>query len=128
MRSRHHRDTGHVELELREIGHRRHAQADIMDFAAGGLQPGDQRVFDRSRIAPEIVPGDDFPGCAEFRDQRAQPHAQRLNAHQVDLFTEQPARVVFAKAGCLHHRLGFIGVGVRNQHGFRLRKHSMALS
>jgi hypothetical protein len=81
-------------------------------LAARRHQARDQRVFDRGRIAAEIVPGDDLLFDAEFCDQRAEPHAERLHAHQVDFFAEQPARVVFAKAGRLHHRLGFIGVGV----------------
>jgi hypothetical protein len=123
MRGRHHRDTGHVEFELREIGHRRHAEANVMDLAARGLQPRDQRVFDRCRIAAEIMPGDDFLPGAEFRDQRPQSHAQRLNTHQVDFLAEQPAGVVFAKPGCLNHRLGLVSVGIGNQYGFRLRKH-----
>ena len=124
MRCRHHRDAGHIEIELREIGHRRHAQPDVVDLAARGQQPRNQRVFDRGRIAAEIMPGDDLLPVAEFRDQRAEPHAQRLNPHQVDFLAEQPARVVFAKAGRLHHRLGFVGVGIGNQHGFRLRETS----
>src|SRR5215210_2012218 len=73
------------------------------------------------------MPGDDFLLGAEFCDQRAQPHAQRLNPHQVDFLAEQPARVVFPKPGRLHHRLGFISIGIRHQHGFGLRKHSNAL-
>ena len=60
MRRRHHRDAGHVEIELREIRHRRHRKTDVVHLAAGGQQPRDQRVFDRGRIAAEIVPGDDF--------------------------------------------------------------------
>ena len=123
MRGRDHRDAGHVEVELREIGHRRHGKPDVMHLAARRHQAGDQRIFDRGRIAAEIVPGDDLLFDAEFRDQRAQPHAQRLNAHQIDFLVEQPARVIFAKTGRLHHRLGFKGIGIRNQHGFRLRKH-----
>ena len=127
MRRRHHGDAGHIEIELREICHRRHAQADIVDLAAGRQQARDQRVFDGSRIAAEIVPGDDLLFGAEFGDQRAEPHAERLNPHQVDFLAEQPTGVIFAKAGCLHHRLGFVGVGVRNQHGFGLWKHSTSL-
>jgi hypothetical protein len=128
MRRRHHRHAGNVEIELREIRHRRHAQADVVDLAARRQQPRDQRVFDRGRVAAEVVPGDDLLLGAEFRNQRAQPHAQRLNAHQVDFLAEQPAGVVFAKPGRLHHRLGFIGIGIRNQNGFRLRKHLDASS
>ena len=128
MRRRHHRDTGHVEIELREVSHRRHRQPDVVHLAARRHQAGDQRVFDRGRIAAEIVAGNDFLFDAEFPDQRAESHAQRLNAHQVDFLLKQPARVVFAKAGCLHHRPGFVGIGIRNQHGFGLREHGAALS
>ena len=39
MRCRHHRNAGHVEIELREIRHRGHAQADVVNLAARGLQP-----------------------------------------------------------------------------------------
>jgi hypothetical protein len=128
MRRSDHRDAGHVEIELREIGHRRHRKADVVHLAARRHQAGDQRVFDRGRIAAKVVPGDDFLPYAQFRDQRAEPHAQRLNPHQVDFLTEQPARVIFAKAGGLHHRLGFIGISVRYQSWLRLGKHSGGLA
>ena len=67
--------------------------------------------------------GDDLGLDAHLVDQRAEAHAERLDAHQVDLAAEQPARVIFAKAGGLHHRLGFVGIGVRLQRRFRLGKH-----
>ena len=67
--------------------------------------------------------GDDLLLDAELRDQRAQPHAERLHAHQVDFLVEQPARVVFAKARGLHHRLGFEGVGIGQQRGSWLGEH-----
>jgi hypothetical protein len=73
------------------------------------------------------MPGNHFLFGTEFRDQRPEPHAQCLNTHQVDFLAEQPAGVVFAKPGGLHHRLGFIGIGIRHQYGFRLRKHQDAL-
>ena len=123
MRGRHHRHAGNVEIELREIRHRRHAQADVVNLAARRQQSRNQRIFDRGRITAEIVPGDNLLFGAEFGNQRAQAHAERLNPHQIDFLAEQPASVVFAKPGRLHHRLGFIGIGIRNQNGFRLRKH-----
>ena len=86
-----------------------------MNPASGRHQPADQRIFDRRRIAAEIVAGDDVRPHAHLADQRAEAHAERLNAHQVDFLFEQPARVVFAKAGRLDHRLRFIGVGVGRQ-------------
>ena len=63
---------------------------------------------------------DDLLLHAEFAEQRAEAQAQRLHAHQVDFLLEQPARVVFAKAGRLHHRLRFIGVAVGAELGLRL--------
>ena len=39
MRRGHHGDAGHIEIELREIRHRGHAQADVMNPAAGCHQP-----------------------------------------------------------------------------------------
>ena len=54
---------------------------------------------------------------AQLADQRAEAHAQRLHAHQVDLLPEQPARVVFAEAGRLDHRLQLIGIGVGREAG-----------
>ena len=56
-------------------------------------------------------------------EQGAEPQAQRLDAQQVDLLPEQPARVVFAKAGGLDQRLGFVRVGVGDERGFGLGKH-----
>ena len=54
------------------------------------LQPAASRpetsdILHRRRIAAEIVAGDDLGLDAELADQRAEPHAQRLHAHQVDL-------------------------------------------
>jgi hypothetical protein len=37
------------------------------------------------------VAGDDLGPDAQLADQRAEPHAERLHAHQVDLLAEQPA-------------------------------------
>ena len=70
------------------------------------------------------MPGDDLRLDAELVDQRAEPHAERLHAHQVDLLLEQPARVVFAKAGRLHQRLGFIRIGVGRERGLGHRETS----
>ncbi len=51
--------------------------------------------------------GDDVRLDAELVNERAEPKPERFHAHQVDFAAEQPARVVFAKAGGFHHRLGF---------------------
>ena len=107
-----HRDGGNVERELREISHRRDREADIAHLDAGRHQPRDQRVFDRGGIGAEIVADDDSLGNAEFAEQRAKAHAERLNAHQVEFAPEQPARIVFAEAGGLHQRAQIIGVAV----------------
>ena len=78
---------------------------------AGGHQAGDEGIFDGRGIAAEIVPGDDLLLHAHAADQRAEPHAERLHAHQVQLgrlvrswMPEPPARIVFAKPGRLHER------------------------
>ena len=120
-----HGDAGHVELELREIGHRRDGEADVVHLAARRHQAGDQRQLHRGRIAAEIVAGDDLRLDAHLADQRAEPHAERLHAHQVDLFFQQPARVVFAEAGRLHQRRGLVGIGVGRERGFRRGKHQV---
>ena len=61
------------------------------------------------------MPGDDVRFDAKGINERAEAQAQRLDAHQIDLAAEQPARVIFAKAGGFHHRLGFVGISVRFQ-------------
>ena len=48
------------------------------------------------------MPDDDFLGNAEFAEQLAEAHAERLNPHQVEFAPEQPPRIVFAEAGGLH--------------------------
>ena len=122
------------------------SEINLMGVEALGLGLG--TLIGELGVKPDIVTGHDFrsysasikmalingliaSGCrvrdigpdAELADQRAEPHAQRLDAHQVDFLPEQPARVVFAEPGRLDHGLGFIGVGIRRQRGFRLRKH-----
>ena len=69
--------------------------------------------------------GDHFRLHAQFVDQRAEPNPQRLDAHQVDLAAEQPARVIFAKAGGFNHRLGFIGIGIGLERRLGRGKHLM---
>ena len=43
------------------------------------------------------MPGDDLRR-ADLMQKGAEPQPQRLHAQKIDLFAEQPARVVFAKA------------------------------
>ena len=112
MRGGHHGDSGDVEVELREIGHRRKRQADIVNFYAGRHQADRQRMFDRSRIGPEIMAGYKFRRNTHVMDQRAKAKPQGLHAHEIDLLFEKPPRVIFAKAGRLHHRGAFIGVSI----------------
>ena len=70
------------------------------------------------RIAAEIVAGDEVGADAHLVDQRADAHAERLHAHEVDLLLEEPPGIVFAKPGRLHEREGFVLEGVRRQGGF----------
>ena len=48
-----HRHGRAVQRELREIGHRRQRQADVMHFAAGPHQADGQRLLDRERIGAD---------------------------------------------------------------------------
>ena len=108
-----HRDGGAIEIELREISHRRKCKTDVMHFDARRHQANRQRMFDRSRIGAEIMSGDKIWHDAHVMQQRAKAKAKGLHAHEIDLFFEQPPRVIFAKASRLHHRGAFIGVGIR---------------
>ena len=119
-----HGDARHVERELREIGHRRHGEPDVVHLAARRDQAVDQSHLDRRRVGAEIVAGHQLGFAAELADQRAEAKPERLDAHQVDLAAEQPARVIFAKAGGLHHRLGFVGIGIGLEQRFRLGEHA----
>src|SRR5947199_10453871 len=69
--------------------------------------------------------GDEIRLYTELMDQRAEAEPQSLHAHQIDFFLKQPARIVFAEAGRLHHRLGFVGVSIGSQRRLRLRKHQV---
>ena len=77
----------------------------------------------RSGIGAEIMAGDDLRLDAQFVDEGAKAHPERLHAHEIDFLSEQPARVVLAKAGGLHQRLRFISVSVGCKREFRLGKH-----
>ena len=112
MRGGHHGNSGNVEVELGEIGHRRKCEADIVNFYAGRHEADRQRMFDRSRIGPEIMAGHKFRRNAHVMNQRAKAKPQGLDAHEIDLLFEKPPRVIFAKAGRLHHGGAFIGVSI----------------
>ncbi len=121
-----HRHRGDVERELGEIGHRRDGEADVADFRPARHQARGQRELDRGRIAAEVVADHDLARDAELLQESRQSEPERLHAHQVELFFEQPARVVFAKAGRLHHRPGFIGVGVGEEFWCGLGEHEVS--
>ena len=59
--------------------------------------------------------GDDFRLNADVVQIGAQAQAQRLDAQQVDLLAEQPARVIFAKAVGGDQRQIFVIGGVGNE-------------
>ena len=125
--SGHHRHARHVESELGEIRHRGDRQADVADVAARRHQPRHQGGLHRGRIGAKIVAGHHLRRDAELVDERAEAEPQRLHPHQVDFLLQEPARVVFAKAGGLHQRLGFIGIGVGRERGLRLGEHQRFL-
>ena len=100
------------------------AEADVVHLDARGHEAGDQRIFDRGGVAPVVMAGDEFGLHAHLAQQGTKAHAQGLDAHQVDLVSEQPAGVIFAEAGHLHHGLGFEGIGVGLQVLVRFRKHA----
>ena len=52
---RHHGDRRNIERELREIGHRRHREPDVMHRAARRHQALRQRDLDRHGIGAEIM-------------------------------------------------------------------------
>src|SRR5215472_5292753 len=66
---------------------------------------------------------DDFRSHPQLVDERTEPHAQRLYAHQVDLFLKQPSRVIFTEPGGPDHGPRFISVCVGRQSGLRDREH-----
>ncbi len=66
---------------------------------------------------------DDHLAVAELVQQRAQAQAQGLDPKKVDLGTEQPARVVLAKAGGLHQGLVLVVEGVGDEVGARGGEH-----
>ena len=123
-----HGDARHVQLKLREIGHRRDRQPDVVHLAARRHQAGHQRQLHRGRIGTEVVASDDLRLDTHLSNKRAQPHAERLHAHQIYFFFQQPARVVFAETGGLHQRRRLIGIGIWRERRLRRRKHQILKS
>ncbi len=83
MGSSHHGDGWRVEFELREIGHRRKREANVMHMHAGAHQPGDHRELDRGGIGPVVVTRGQLQRHAHLVQQGAKTEPQRLHAHQV---------------------------------------------
>ena len=116
----HHRDRRRVERKLGEIGHRGEREPDVTHLRAARHQPRRQRQLDRGRIATEIVANHNLAPDAKLLQQARKAEPERLRAHEVDFLFEQPARIVFAKAGRFDHRLRFKGVGVGGEFGLGL--------
>ena len=108
-----HGDAFDAEVELREIGHRRQRQADVVHLGAAGQQAGGQRRFDRGRIGAVVVADHDPHRHAALAHQRGKAEADRLKPEQVDLLGVAPARIIFTKSGRLDEgqALEFGGVG-----------------
>ena len=115
-----HRDRGRIESELCEIGHRREREPDVAHIGAPRHQPRRQRQLDRCRIAAEVVADDHLTRDAQLLQEARETKPERLRAHQVDFFFEQPTRIVFAKTGRFHHRLRFKCVCIGGKFGLRL--------
>ena len=67
--------------------------------------------------------GRKLQGRAHFVQERPEPEAQRLHAHQVQLLLKEPARVIFTKAGGLDERRLLIGQSIGLQFGDGLWEH-----
>jgi hypothetical protein len=127
---RHHGDRRHIEGELGEIGHGREGEADVVDRAASRHQPLGQRDLDGHGIAPEIVPDHDLPAAPDLSEQRAEAHAQRLDAHEIQFrslvrtrMPEPPAGIVLPEARRLDQWRGLEGQRVDGQVGLWLGEH-----
>ena len=59
--------------------------------------------------------GDEAGRHTHLVQQCAETEAQRLHAHQVELLPEQPARIVFAKAGGFYQSSRFILERIRDE-------------
>ena len=124
---RHHRDAFDVEVELREVGHRRKREADVVNLAAACEQARHERLLHSSRIRAIIVTDDDALRNAAAREERRHAEPDRVETHQVDFFRIKPARIVFAKAGRLDERQALEVSGIRLQVSAWLRQHKPLL-
>ncbi len=91
-----HRHAFDVEIELREVGHRRERKADIVNLAAAGEKSGDERLLHAARVPAVIVSDDEALRDPALRKQRRHAKADRVEPHQVDLLRKEPARIVLA--------------------------------
>src|SRR5260221_14769982 len=98
------------------------------DPAAARPDQGDrQRLLDRKRVGTEVVPHCQFRLYASLVEIGAESESQRLDAEEIDLLAEQPARIIFAKAVRRDERLGLVFVGVGLQIGARGTGHEITL-
>jgi hypothetical protein len=128
VRGGYHRHARNIEIELGEIRHGGESKAYVANLASRGHEAADERGFHRGGVGAEIMAGDDLRPHAQFMDEGAKAHPERLHAHQIDFISKQPTCVVLAKPGGLHQRLGFIGIGVGFKRKFRLGKHRSSLN
>ncbi|MNI36288.1 hypothetical protein D3C73_903330 [compost metagenome] len=105
---RDHGDTGAVQRELGVVGHGRQGQADVQHLHPAFQQAQDQRLLHRQGIAAEVVAHGDLRRLADLVDIGGQAQAQGLDAQEIDLLLQNPAGVVFAKAGRLDQGQGLI--------------------
>ena len=110
--------------ELREIGHGRERQADIMQLGAAGKQSHCERGFHRGRIGAEVVADHDARGHAARAHQCGKAESDGLEPEQVDLLGVAPARVIFAKSGRLDEGQALEFGGIGNEILARLWKHA----
>ncbi|MNR07951.1 hypothetical protein D3C85_1240850 [compost metagenome] len=105
------RDHGHagaVQRELGVIGHRRQGQTDVDHLHAALQQAEDQGLFHRQGIGAEVMADGDARAHADLVRIGGQAQTQGLNAQKVDLFFQNPARVVLAEARRLDQGGGFV--------------------
>ena len=120
-----HGHAGGVEVELGEIGHGRKGQADVEHLAAGRDQAQAERLLHRQRIGTEIVADHHARRHADLVDIGPQAQAQGLDAQQVDLLFQDPARVVFPETRRLDQGRGLVGQGVGQDVGARRQRHGV---
>ena len=70
---------------------------------------------------------DDDAPLPLFAEIGSKPKAHGLDAEQADLFAEQPAGIVFAKARGLYQRRRLVGGGVGDNVRARPGKHAVGL-